>query len=200
MIVSKMNVRQQLRQTIRAARDQIDSATRDKAARNAAELLIHSKLFHHSQHIACYFSVNSEIETKYIIEAIWRAHKKCYLPILSAEKKGFLHFGEYTKNSPLIRNQFGIPEPECIAGHCDMPSQLDLVIVPLIAFDKRGNRLGTGAGYYDRTFAFKDSHAVKPILCGLAFSQQEVAHIDVEAWDVKCDFIFTEQNILGPQG
>lgn len=193
MIVSKINARQQLRQTMRAVRDRIDSATRDKAAHHAAELLIHSKLFHQNQHIACYLAVNSEMETKYIIEAIWRTHKKCYLPILSMKEKGFLHFGEYTKNLRLTKNQFDIPEPECVEGYCDAPSQLDLVIMPLIAFDKQGNRLGTGAGYYDRTFAFKDSCDTKPVLCGLAFSQQEVEQINSEKWDIKCDFILTEK-------
>ena len=150
-----MNTRQQLRQTIRASRDKINFATRAKSARGATDILIHSKLFKQAQHIACYLSVNSEMETKYLIKEIWRAEKKCYLPILSIEQKGFLHFGEYTKDSQLTKNQFGIPEPECIEGHCDVPSQLDLVIMPLVAFDKQGNRLGTGAGYYDRTFSFK---------------------------------------------
>ncbi len=202
--VTKMNNRQQLRQSTRATRNQIDSVTRDKSAQDAADILIKSKLFTQSEHIACYLNVNSEISTQYIIEAIWRENKKCYLPILSVEKKGFLHFGEYTKDSKLIKNQFGIPEPECVEGHCDMPSQLDLVIMPLVAFDKQGNRLGTGAGYYDRTFSFispssrgltAGSETRNPILCGLAFSSQEVDHIDSEEWDVKCDFILTEQKV-----
>lgn len=190
-----MNNRQKLRQAMRERRDQADPTTREKAAQDATDILIHSTLFKQSQHIACYFSVGSEIQTQFIIEAIWRANKKCYLPILSVEKKGFLHFGEYTQNSQLTKNQLGISEPECIAGHCDVPSQLDLVVVPLIAFDRNGNRVGSGAGYYDRTFSFKNSRDSKPILCGFAFSSQEIERIDAEAWDVKCNFILTETQL-----
>ncbi len=220
--VSDTFLRNQLRRTMREARDKINLVERDKAAQDVAAVLIHSKLFKQAQHIACYLSINSEMETKYILEAIWRANKKCYLPILSIAKKGFLHFGKYTKESQLIRNQFNIPEPQCIKGHCDIPSQLDLVIMPLVAFDKHGNRLGTGAGYYDRTFAFKKSNNISsspfdlesassrdllvpakdneagiagssPILCGLAFSSQESEQIDSEDWDVKCNYVLTEQ-------
>lgn len=193
-----MNSREQLRQAIRTARARLTDDERFQATEAAADILLSSPLISGGQHIACYYAVGAEIDMKAVIERIGQLNKKCYFPILSPREKGFLHFGEYRPNDKLTMNQFGIPEPKCLEDYYISPRSLDLVIVPLVAFDKKGNRLGTGSGYYDRTFAFKhESPETKtPILCGYAFSFQEVPEISHEAWDVRLDYIVTENEFI----
>jgi 5-formyltetrahydrofolate cyclo-ligase len=77
------------------------------------------------------------------------------------------------------------------------PDQLDLVIVPLVAFDKSGNRLGKGGGYFDRTFEFLNEapRPKKPFLCGIAYALQALPSIEPEPWDVKLNAVITEEKI-----
>ncbi len=176
-----------IREAMRARLSILSESERLAAATTIVENLVTHPFFLQSQHIACYFSTASECDTTLIIQAIWQAQKSCYLPALNKQK---LHFVEYHPDSVLLPNQYGIPEPR------DVPSkslhQLDLVIMPLAAFDRAGRRLGQGGGYYDRTFAFRQSDSNPPYLLGLAFSVQEVDALISDPWDVNLDGVITE--------
>jgi 5-formyltetrahydrofolate cyclo-ligase len=128
------------------------------------------------------------------MEAIWQANKKCYLPLLSQENH--LQFALYQPNDELSTNQFGIPEPLAAAEKISA-EQLDLVIMPLVAFDFFGHRLGTGGGYYDRTFAFKqNTETSKPFLLGFAYAAQQALLLPFEQWDVLLDGVVTEKEFI----
>src|SRR3990167_4561071 len=100
--------------------------------------------------------------------------KQCYLPVLSSPQKDHLEFYTYHSNDPLIKNQFAIGEPDIKKQHYLATQDLDCAFLPLVGFDTKGNRLGRGAGYYDRTFAFLlNSIQKKPILIGLAYEFQK---------------------------
>lgn len=167
--------------------------------RKDAELTIVSHLtahaiFKNSQHIACYLGFRNELSAEHIIQAIWQAKKHCYLPILSEEK--ILHFARYEKDDALTPNRFSILEPVNTARRIS-PNLLELVILPLVAFDKKGHRVGTGGGYYDRTFAFlHQKPAKKPILVGLAYSIQEAEKLPADPWDIQLDYVLTEKGIV----
>ncbi len=89
-------------------------------------------------------------------------------------------------------NRFGISEPRTIATPL-YANQLTLILLPLVAFDRSGNRLGMGAGYYDRALqALKHQVGTRPLLIGLAHSFQEVEKIDAQTWDVPLDAILTD--------
>lgn len=116
------------------------------------------------------------------------------MPVLTPEKS--LFFVYYEKGDALSANQYGIGEPEnksrIIPTH-----QLDLVIAPLVAFDAHGNRLGTGGGYYDRTFAFlHENKRDKPSLLGLAYLTQSMKTLPLEPWDIPLDGVITEQAFI----
>lgn len=195
--MSDISVKQNIRHLSRVARQKLSDEEILMAANDAADLLMASPLFSHSHHIAVHYPYNNELSTQPLIDAIWQSGKNCYLPILSIEQKDFLHFGRYEKQDPLQLNKFGIPEPVCDKTECILPTELDLVIVPLLAFDEEGHRLGTGAGYYDRTFAFKkENRNAKPILCGYAYSFQQVESLTPESWDVDLDGVVTETLFL----
>ena len=110
------------------------------------------------------------------------------LPVI---KKNFqMDFHKWSFSDPLKTNKYGIPEPE-------VQSKLypDVLLIPLVAFDKKLNRLGYGGGYYDRLIT-KLSKKKRIIKIGLAFSFQEVDKVPVNIYDQKLDFIVTNKHII----
>jgi len=186
---------QSIRKNITIQRLNLDSIKRMNHANQVMHHVLKSPHFEEAQHIAFYMAVNGEVETKSIIQHAFNTNKSCYLPVLHPIKHNTLVFYEYTQNSTLIPNRFGILEPDKHANTI-RPESLDLVIAPLVAFDSIGHRIGTGAGYYDRTFSFvKQTHPSKPILMGLAYEFQKLNKIKPEPWDVPLHTIITESTV-----
>lgn len=190
--------RQALRTQIRFQRKRLSAKAHETAANRAATHLIHSDLYQKSEHIACYLACGSEMNTQRIIEQIGCDQKCCYLPILHPAKENFLVFQQYDSVASLILNKYHILEPAWDGERQIDAATLDLVILPLVAFDRQGNRLGQGGGYYDRAFAFRANsvNAKKPILCGLAYAFQEVERLASASWDVRLDAIVTDKEII----
>ena len=149
--------------------------------------------------IGIYLSIKNEVDTRPILEAIWESGKKAYAPIIRhCEERSdvaiqYLAFAHYTPTTPLSKNRFGILEP--LSPEFFPQEHLDLVLVPLVGFDTQGNRLGMGAGYYDRTFAFLNTmpRPTQPLLVGLAYELQKIDQLANEAWDVPLNAIVTEE-------
>jgi 5-formyltetrahydrofolate cyclo-ligase len=188
--LNKLEIRKKYRQL----RSEIQTHERNQAADAAARLLVSHPLFQGSRHIGCYYGHKDEFETKPLIEAIWKSDKVCYLPVLTDIKS--LHFARYNRNDELQPNQHQIPEP---VDHqlVTQAERLDLVLLPLVAFDLKGNRIGTGGGYYDRTFAFLFNKPQKaPFMLGLGFKIQECDDIQSDPWDIKLNGVLTESALL----
>ena len=114
--------------------------------------------------------------------------KKKYLISLPKIKDNFqMDFFKWSFSNPLIINKYGIPEP--ISNKIRYP---DILLVPLVAFDKDLNRIGYGGGFYDR-YIKKIKKKKKIITIGLAFSFQKVKKIQTNKFDIKLDFIVTEK-------
>lgn len=158
----------------------------------AAALLSSHPLFQQSQQIACYLGQPEEFDCMPLIETIWSAQKNCYLPVLSSQEKRQLLFNRYQAEDKLRPNRYSILEP--VSDVFIPPSELDLVILPLVAFDLCGNRLGMGGGYYDFTFRFTGEK--KPYLLGLAYAAQQAVELPSDPWDIKLDGVLTESDIL----
>jgi len=117
--------------------------------------------------------------------------KTCCLPVLRA---GELLFFPYQHGDELKKNQFDIPEPVDRTNQIEA-DQLDLVLLPLVAFDGVGYRLGTGGGYYDKTFAFRKKSAKPvPLLVGLGYDCQRAAPLPADPWDIMLDAVLTEKD------
>ena len=99
---------------------------------------------------------------------------------------------------PLVPNRFAIPEPMPQRRPPHPAWQLDLLLVPLVAFDARGNRLGMGGGYYDRTLAYlrRRTHWRRPHVLALAHALQRVDALPKNAWDIPVDGVITEREML----
>lgn len=174
-------------------RSQITLVDRERAARNAAEFIYVSTLFQQALNIACYYPLSHEFDCLPMIELIQTVRKNCYLPVLSQTDQKSLDFILYQKDTILRHNRYHIPEPE--SGKKIAPDQLDLVLLPLLGFDRQGNRLGMGAGYYDRTFETHEKMK-KPVLLGLAYEAQCVSSLPHDSWDVVLDGVVTENGIV----
>ena len=185
-----------LRQTFKSIRKNIAETYRHEAAMKAAELFAAHPLFKQSQHIACYLSLPDEFDSLPLIETIWQNKKECYLPVIAKKNDKQLLFIHYRYGDALHLNQYSILEPKNMSKEIS-PQELDLVIMPLIAFDREGHRLGTGGGYYDRTFAFMhEEKKAKPILTGLAYAAQQTETLPHDDWDVHLAEVITEREVI----
>ena len=140
-----------------------------------------------SKKIGLYYPIGSEVST---IELIKNLRTKKYIISLPVIEKNFeMSFYEWNKNTPLNINNFGIPEP--IKLKKIAPSTL---IIPLVAFDDKLNRLGYGGGFYDR-FINKFEKKKKLLKIGLALSCQKINKVPTGKFDKKMNYIFTENKV-----
>jgi 5-formyltetrahydrofolate cyclo-ligase len=117
------------------------------------------------------------------------------LPVLGRDKR--LRFAPWRPGEPLASNRFGIPEPDVTASALLEPGTMALVVAPLVGFDASGQRLGMGGGWYDRSFAFRKTHAPPPWLVGAAFATQQCEDgITRQPWDVALDAVCTDRDTL----
>ena len=141
--------------------------------------------------IGGYYPSNYEIDDLEILNFLEKKNFKVSLPII--EKDNQMNFYNWSRIDPLKINKFGIPEP--VSSKIFYP---DILLVPLVAYDSSLNRLGYGAGYYDRYIEKieKIEKIKKVIKIGLAFSFQKISSIPTNQYDKKLDFIVTEKEIL----
>src|SRR5690606_19024564 len=133
--------------------------------------------------IAAYLAASGEIPLDSVIEHAWMSGKCVFLPRL---RGAHLEFHRYTPDTRMQDNRFGIAEPE-IRAHSRAPTRfLDIVLVPLVAFDTAGTRLGMGGGFYDRTFAFLRNRRCwrRPLLIGVGHEFQCLSTLPPAPWDV----------------
>ena len=185
-----------LRSDKRKQRNQLSSNQQSGHAAGVANQTCRLPEFHNSRRIACYLANDGEINPQYIIEAAWQARKQVYLPVLSPFQHK-LYFAPYAEHSRLETNRFGIPEPVCKPSKWITPWQLNLMLLPLVAFDDSGNRLGMGGGFYDRSLAYlRNRNHHRPRLIGLAHELQRTKSLKTNSWDIPLHMIATEERII----
>jgi len=198
---SQKKIRQNLRKELRERRRQLTRPEQDQAARALLRNLRSHPVFLKSQRIALYMAEDGEINPILLLQVAEKMGKKCYLPILHPLKKKHLLFGRYRPGDLLLKNYFGLREPPPFKN-CIKPWALDLVLMPLVGFDRKGNRLGMGGGFYDCTFSFKqriNPHgglSTHPTLIGLAHRCQEVELLQRENWDIPLDWVITDKEVI----
>ena len=162
------------------------------------ELIHNSDIFSDAQRIAFYQPIDGEVDPSLLLKHALREGKSCFLPRISDENPEFVSFAPYDENTKLKNSDWGIaepPAPETIPS----PTDLDLVFVPLVAFDRYCSRLGMGKGFYDRTFNFKIFNPQsRPLLIGLAHECQYAEPFSVKSWDVRLDAVITATKIHRP--
>ncbi len=146
--------------------------------------------------IAAYLAAQGEISLDPWLSK--NTKHQIFLPMLYEVIAPELRFAEFNTNTSWKNNRFKIIEPDTHWGNTLRPHQLDLMFIPLVAFDRSGNRLGMGGGYYDRTLNFRRSRKswLKPRLIGIAHSCQEYPVLPKQPWDADLDGIITEDEII----
>lgn len=141
--------------------------------------------------LAGYFGIRGEIDILPLLEQQSGRGVRIAIPILERHRPGRMHFRAWYPGAPLCHNAFGIPEP-CHDAPRLWRRELDVVLLPLVAFDRTGYRLGMGGGYYDRYFARRRFGSHRPRLIGVAHGFQQVAQLQRQPWDVPLDGVVTE--------
>ena len=140
------------------------------------------------KNIGGYFPSNCEIDDLQILKFLEKKKFNILLPVI--KKNNQMDFFKWSANDPLKINKFGIPEP--VGRKIFIP---DILLIPLVSYDRKLNRLGYGGGFYDR-YIEKIDKIKKVTKIGLAFSYQKVKSVPIDQYDKKLDFIITEKEII----
>lgn len=188
--------RSELRRELRERRRALSGCAQRKAARDLALGLRRLPQLRRARHVALYWPNDGEIDPR-LLHLYKPRHQHLYLPVLQAFPAQTLCFVRWSGATRLVRNRFGIPEPR--RGARRPARAMDVILLPLVGFDDRGNRLGMGGGFYDRTLAFTRRHATrKPWLAGLAHACQQVPALEAAQWDVPLHLIVTDTGRVRP--
>lgn len=186
------DIKRNLRNEILAKRNGLTELEIQIRSRQIQEVFITSRFFEESSVLGVYMARGSEVRTQIIIEAAFKHMKTVAIPmVIDSATLRFSEINEYSIKT-LKKGKFGIPEPT--ASESDMSNSMDLLIVPGIAFDLQGYRLGYGMGYYDNFLSKKG----KLRAIGLAFDLQitRARALPRCHYDMKVDNIVTESGFL----
>ncbi|MGQ3888104.1 5-formyltetrahydrofolate cyclo-ligase [Legionella sp. CNM-1927-20] len=178
-----------LRNTNRDIRENLPLSYQKEASAKVCARIRQLKKYRYAKHLALYNASNGEISLKEIWQSASMQGKFCYFPAITQEKT--LLFLHTTPATPFKENRFGILEPDIESSRAITPKELNLIFLPLVAFDEYGTRLGRGAGYYDRTLA-KENH---PLLIGIAYDFQYQPFITSQEWDIPLTAVITPNNV-----
>jgi 5-formyltetrahydrofolate cyclo-ligase len=142
-----------------------------------------------ARRVGVYLAVGSELSTAPLISGLLRRGSSVWVP--AADRSGGMRFLQLRANARLRPDALGVPRPAC-ARITRTAATLDLLILPLLAYDQAGTRLGSGGGYYDRALAGKPRFR-PPKLIGYAFAEQLVSAVPVEPWDVRLDAVVSSR-------
>jgi 5-formyltetrahydrofolate cyclo-ligase len=179
------------RRRYRAARNALTRSDQLQHAEAVARRFVASRVMLSFKRFAVYAPSDGELDPSPIADRLLAANKIVTLPVVERSRE--LGFYRYDDDTRIVRNRFDIPEPDTSVAALVPTAILDVVLVPLVAFDEAGIRLGRGGGYYDATFGAR-RHA---LLIGLAHELQRHEGIVHQHWDVPLDAVITERGTRG---
>jgi 5-formyltetrahydrofolate cyclo-ligase len=190
--INSTKLKRTLRHQARERRGAIDAAMAASAARSVAKRVL-ALLAPPPLIIALYAPLRGELDVGALVDALHARGDRLALPVV-AERSGPLVFRAYRPGDPLVTGLWGIdvPAPE------QAELRPDVVIAPLLAFDRALTRLGNGGGYYDRTLAALRARG-RVLAIGVAFASQEIAAVPRESFDQRLDVIVTENETILPR-
>jgi 5-formyltetrahydrofolate cyclo-ligase len=181
--------RQRLRRELRQRRRSLSSSQRAAAHRQFARILLGthwtSQLLQAGRRVAVYFAYGHEADLEHVIALARRRRCALYLPLIT----------DFRRDSAMRINRYGIAEPDPRHAAIIPARHLDVVLLPLVGFDSHGWRLGSGAGFYDRSLHHLREHRRwrRPKLIGVGYECQRVARLQPDRWDVPLDGMLTER-------
>jgi 5-formyltetrahydrofolate cyclo-ligase len=188
--------RKKIRTEYRNKRRALSAQQQFTAANNLLTICLSSTTLAQAKTIACYIANDGEIDPIAIINFCWQQGKCVLLPVLHPLSKGHLLFVEYHPHSATRKNVYGIDEPIVTSTNIHTLDNIELILTPLVAFDKKANRLGMGGGYYDRTLAPIRRDSLPTQLIGLAHTCQQTDQLLTDSWDIPLDGIATPEQFF----
>ncbi len=189
--------RDDLRRLLRARRRELTAADRRTASLALARIASRARLLRPGAKIAVYHAYGHEADLSTLISLARQRGCRLYLPRIVDRRRNRMEFFRFDEHSLLRRNPFGILEPVSAASPPVRTRELDLVFMPLVAFDPAGWRLGSGAGYYDRRLhhLHVERRWRRPKLIGVAYDFQRVSRLTPHRWDIPMDAVLTERGL-----
>ena len=185
-------LKQSIRTELLLQKKQLTPEERQRKSQVISESVHRFHAFQAAQFVQLYLSNETEVETTPLFHLARRLKKQIVVPLIDIKNKT-LTFSKLTRLGPdiLESGPFGIPQPRPAFQKKMQVDEIDLWIIPGVGFDRAGNRLGYGGGYYDRIL-----HQVKNPVIGLAFDLQIIDHVPIEATDRPVDYIITEKRTI----
>lgn len=155
-------------------------------------------LLRRGSRVAVYLPVRGEVDLSAIFAYARRSGAVLYVPQIISRRRREMEFAPLAADARLRANRYGIPEPASTRRRL-RSSELDVVLVPVVGFDRRGHRLGMGAGFYDRALRRRLRSTGgwrRPVLIGIAFAFQELPRVDSSPWDVPLDLFVTDAGVV----
>jgi 5-formyltetrahydrofolate cyclo-ligase len=184
---------------LRRLRRAIPRAERLAAERAIFHHLKQLRVFRPGARVAIYLAMPGEASLAAGLGAAVRAGTRLYAPRITRPRRLEMIFLPYAPGASTSANMLGIAEPRAGAARRLRIAEFDTIVVPLLGFDRRGVRLGMGAGYYDRALRRRLDPTRpwrRPRLVGVAYACQELPSIDAAPWDVPLDYVVTEKEIV----
>lgn len=178
--------KRELRLALRRQRKSIPPTKQRRAAQRLARLVFRCARVRRARRVAVYLSMGSELATAPLINALQARRIAVFAPALLRGQMRFRALG----NARLQTHPLGMLQPPC--GTALRASAMDVLMLPLLAFDARGTRLGQGGGYYDRALS---KASFRPYRLGLAYAAQQVPVLPREPWDVPLHAVLTERGL-----
>jgi 5-formyltetrahydrofolate cyclo-ligase len=180
----------ELRRRMKAAREAIPPAERDLRAAAIEELLFALAPMERARTVMAFSSFGSEVPTRAVVRRLQREGRRVLLPFLEGPR---MRAAEVRAGRPTVPSGYGPEEPEPGGRTPADPSSIEVVIVPGLAFDRRGFRLGYGGGHYDHFLSDLPPEAVR---VGIAFHEQVVDEVPHEPDDLPVDLVVTDRETI----
>ena len=179
------------RKRIRQVLAGIAPAAAEEKSGAACETLLGLDEFARAGVVMLYMPIPGEVDTAPIAAGAWRAGKTVLLPKVRSTHGDMIAVAYRTVDDPMVLGRYNIREP---AADEPWPAdRIDLIVVPALAFDRRGNRLGKGGGYYDR---FLSQPGLRAAACGLVFAEQVIESVPVQPHDRQVPVLVTDREII----
>ena len=185
-----MHTKVSLRRRLAAQRRALSAATILQKSAAIVEHVMGLSAFRASQTLMVYLALAQEVQTWRLIETARQQHKRIVVPVVARDTLVAVELPQ--DEAHLQPGMYGILEP-CCKKAIVPPEEIDFVLVPGLAFDRQGGRLGFGRGYYDR---FLCQFPATTRYCGLAFSIQIISYVPRRPYDVCMHYVATEEGII----
>ncbi|MFP4127978.1 MAG: 5-formyltetrahydrofolate cyclo-ligase [Desulfonatronovibrio sp.] len=183
--------KQEYRKKMMAQRSRLDAGQVESKSRKITERFLDFPGVEDYLYYLAYLPVNKEVDTRFLVSLLLDQGRKVYVPRCHTQKQGRMDFYRITGLEDLKPGYCGIDEPCPDASDFFINQGQTLCILPGLAFDRQGCRLGYGQGFFDRYL--KSLPGPRPLLIGFAYDFQVVNHLPADEWDVPVDIIITEK-------